>query len=263
MVGYPRISMKIAVLNEKGGVGKTTVSVNLAYGLAKANQRTLLVDLDTQANSSIIYLPEVAEIKTIRDLFLNRTFDPHKAIHPAYVKGQPVPGLQVLPSNRSLKEATEVIATSSHREKLLHNQFKKIIADFDFILMDCPPAPSILTKNAIFTADLLLIPTNYSVYSLDGISELFNTIAEVKEFEPFQYRIVRNIYNASKKTSNQFIEQNLDPFREFVLKTVIRQSEALNQAQMNREPVYAFDSGSNGAIDFSHLTHEIMTYGQN
>jgi chromosome partitioning protein len=116
----------------------------------------------------------------------------------------------------------------------------------------------VLTINAIYAAEYIIIPTIYGKYSLDGIADLFSSIAEVKETENFQYWILRNAFDARNKQTNQFIENQLEPFSTNLLKTIIRKTEAINQAQINNEPVFTFDPKGNGAQDFTALTQEIL-----
>lgn len=257
--------MKIAVMNQKGGVGKTTVSVNLSYALAQAGKKTLLADLDPQANSTRIYYPGAAKPKssdlTIRELLVNKAFDIRKAIVPASVNGQPINDLSLLPSNIHLAITAEQIIATVHKEKLLHNHFKRIEKDYDFIVMDCPPTLNVLSINAIYTAQLILIVTNYGVESLNGVTDLFQSIADVKESEQFNYRILRNGYDARNKDTNRFIEQELNSYEEQLVKTVIRNAQALNQAPMNKEPVFIFAPTSKGVEDFQSLASEIIAYG--
>lgn len=256
--------MKVAVLNQKGGVGKTTVSVNLAYGLAQIGKKTLLADLDPQANSTRIYhsgtLKNRSSDLTVRDLLLNKAASIRDAILTASVNGQLVNDLSLIPSNIHLATTAEQIIATTHKEKLLHNHFRKIEKEFDFVVMDCPPTLNVLTVNAIYTADLILIVTNYGVDSLNGIADLFKSIADVKESDDFSYRIVRNGYDARNKTSNEFIEQELEPYRTQVMKTFIRDVQALNQAPMNKEPIFIFAPTSKGAEDFQNLTSELIAY---
>lgn len=252
--------MKIAILNQKGGVGKTTISVNLAYGLANLGKRTLLIDLDPQAHSSVIYSPPVKPEATVRELFLSRNFDIRTVITPAAINGEAVSCLSIIPSSIHLAITAEQVITQTHREKLLHNHLKKIATEFDFILLDCPPTLNVLTVNAIYTADLILIPTTYGIYSLDGIADLFKSINDVKEGDAYAFHIVRNGYDSRNKQSNEFIEQNLEPFRSHILETLIRRTEAVNQAQMNREPIFTFDPASKGTEDFKSLTQELIRH---
>lgn len=256
--------MKIAVLNQKGGVGKTTVSVNLAYGLTQAGKRVLLADLDPQANATRIYYPGETKPKgtdpTVRDLLLSKTVDIRKTVFPGSVNGQRIERLWLLPSNIHLAITAEQIVVTTHKEKLLHNHLRKIEKDFDFILMDCPPTLNALTINAMYTADLLLIVTDYGIESLNGIADLFRSIEDVKETSDFRYRILRNGYDARNKRSIEFIDQELEPYSQYLLKTVIRDVQALNQAPMNKEPIFTFAPGSKGVEDFQSLTLELMEY---
>ena len=131
--------MIYAVLNQKGGVGKSTITVNLAYGLAQAGKRTLLVDLDPQAHTSITYCPEIPKELTTKEIFTDRSLDPYQLIRPAVVNGESMPHLFIIPSNIRLAITAEQITVRTHREKLLYNHLKRIANDFDAILIDCPP----------------------------------------------------------------------------------------------------------------------------
>lgn len=255
--------MKIAVVNQKGGVGKTTVSVNLAYGLSLAGKKVLLVDMDMQAHSSVIFCPELPKSpdSTIAEALRNRSCEITSLIRPGILGDKEVHNLFVIPSNIHLGVVAEQIAQRTYREKILHNHLKKIESQFDFVILDCPPAVGVVAVNALYTADLVLIPTNYSRYALDGIADLFQTIREVKEDRDDVYLILRNAYDRRNASTNAYIEEQLKPFSDRMLKTVIRKTETINQAQIEGIPVAAFDPKGNGAMDFWSLTQEIITHG--
>lgn len=260
--------MKIIILNQKGGVGKSTITTNLGYGLAMEGKRTLIIDIDPQAHSSVIYSPDLPKKKTVGELFRTKDSDIRELIKPAQVileendheTTAPVENLFILPSNIHLASTAENILSRLHREKILHNHIKIIEHDFDIILVDCPPTLGVLTINAIYTSDLILIPTSYSKYSLDGISDLFNSIAAVKESDQYNYKILRNLKDSRNRKTNEAIEEQLSQFKGNLFNTVIRRSEPINQAQFENLPVFVFDPTSIGTEDFISLTKEILQY---
>ena len=252
--------MKIAILNQKGGVGKTTVSVNLAYGLAQAGKRTLLIDLDPQAHASVIYCPDITRNRTVKEIFERRNADLRELIAPASVHGEPVQNLFLVPSTIHLAVTAERMISQHYREKRLHAQLEKLRDAYDIILLDCPPNLGVITVNAIYTADWILIPTTYGRYSLDGIADLFASIEEIREGQGGCW-ILRNAFDSRNRATNGYIEKQLESVRPHVLKTVIRKSEAINQAQISSEPVLTFDAKGHGAEDFLALTKEVLQHG--
>ncbi len=249
---------KVVVINQKGGVGKSTVAVNLSYGLANKGFKTLLVDLDPQSHSSCIYRPDINKNFTVSNLFMDRSYDIRKVIFPAIVKDSELPNLHIIPSSIHLALVAEQAITATYRELLLHKHFESILNEYDFIIEDCPPTLGVITINAIFTADIIIIPTNYGRYSLDGIADLFKSIEEIKEGHSYRFWLLRNLYEQRNSQTNQYIEQQLNAFKESLFRTILRKNEAINQSQINGEPVAVFNPNSSGAKDFSQLVEEFL-----
>ena len=151
------MAVRIALLNQKGGVGKTSISVNLACGLALEGQKTLLLDLDPQAHASMIYCDD-NPTSTINEIFERRDAELQSLIQPAMVAGEPVDVLRIVPSNIRLAVIAERMITEHFRERRLHTQLQDVENAYDFILMDCPPNLGVLSVNAIYTADVIIIP---------------------------------------------------------------------------------------------------------
>jgi len=249
-----------AILNQKGGVGKTTVSVNLAFGLALFGKKTLIIDLDPQAHSTVIYCQDIPSL-TVRDLLLDRNFKTEKVITQAVVGEKPIDNLFIVPTNIRLAATVEQVISRVHREKLLHYHTSKLKKEFDFIIIDCPPMLGVLTMNAIYASNFNLIPTTYSRYALDGIADLFNTINEVKEGKEYYYYILRNSLDNRTSKTNTFIENQLKDER--LTSTIIEKCEAINQAQIQGEPLYTFDSKSRAVENFNSLTQEVISWQKN
>jgi len=152
----------------------------------------------------------------------------------------------------------EQISSRIHREKILHNHFRKI--SYDYVIMDCPPNLGVITVNAIYTADLILIPVSYDKGALDGMSDLIETIKEVKESSNSAYLIVRNLYDARNKQTNNYIDTELEPFSKNILKTRIRKTESLNQSRIAGEPIKVYDQQSKGTLDYKELMMELIEH---
>ena len=249
---------KIAIINQKGGVGKSTIAVNLSYGLAISGKETLLIDLDPQAHSGEIYKTHIEPKHTIKDLFNDTKLDIHKAIVPGYTKDKRVENLSIIHGNILFSKVAEQVSSRIHREKILHNHLRKL--NFPYIIMDCPPNLGVITLNAIYTADIILIPITYDKGALDGMADLMETVKEVKENASVPYLIIRNQFDARNKQTNAYIDGELSPFKEYTLETRFRKTEALNQARIAGEPIQIYDPTSNGAADCQSLVRELVNY---
>jgi len=252
---------KIAVLNQKGGVGKTTVSVNLAYGLARVGKRTLLVDLDPQAHATAIYCPHAPTDTTIGRVFENRKADIATLVVSAEVKRRSSDTLSIIPSNIHLAVTAERVISQHFREQILDRALKRLQDQYDIILLDCPPNLGVITANAIYTADTILIPTTYGKYSLDGIADLFASIEILRGDRQGGRYILRNAFDSRNRQTNNYINRELEGVKDLLLQTVIRKAEAINQAQITGEPIFTFDPTGHGAQDFEALTREVLRHG--
>jgi chromosome partitioning protein len=154
----------------------------------------------------------------------------------------------------------ERMISQHYRERRLDKALAPVRDEYDFIVLDCPPNLGVITVNAIYTADRVLIPTTYGRYSLDGIADLFASIREIRENADGAYVILRNAFDARNRATNEYIEQQLEAVRANLLSTVIRKSEAINQAQISGEPVFSYDPKGHGSEDFAALTEEVLQH---
>jgi chromosome partitioning protein len=251
----------IAIINQKGGVGKSTVSVNLSFGLYKQGARVLVIDLDPQAHSSCIYCTELQSAEeTIASAFINKKIDINTLIKKAVVGEETINNLSIIPSNIKLATVIEQISATVYRERILQNHLNTIIQDYDYIILDCPPTLGILAVNAIYCANTIIIPTNYGKYSLDGMADLLTAIQEIKENHQYKYFILKNLYEKKNSQTNKYINEQLSSLNDHLLTTIIRKNEAINQAQISNVPIQVFNNSSKGAQDFSLLVDEIIHY---
>lgn len=249
----------IAVINQKGGVGKTATTCNLAYCFAGQNKRTLLVDLDPSANATRIFTNFTSNF-TVKEFLLWKDFN-HNGIPYAYRGGESIDNLFLIPSHISLALAERELGNKPFRETLLNKKLsnRSITSRFDYILLDCPPTLTTLTINAMFAADLMLVPVTYAKDALEGVGDLFDLLGEIKDGHIYDIKIVRNQFDARKKTANSYVSEKLEPFVEqkLVLNTVIRQDEEVNKASINGLTVIDACPSSHAAHDYYSLCTEI------
>ena len=250
----------VAVANQKGGVGKTTTSVNLAAAIALQGRKTLLIDLDPQGNatSGVGVDPRSLE-KTVYNILIKQ--DKFENAH----KETNVQGLSLLPANANLAGAEIELATVDGRERFLSDALRSITDQFDVILLDCPPALGILTINALTMAKSVLIPVQCEYYALEGLSRLIGSIERVKQsVNPslFIEGIVLTMFDARNTLARQVSEQVRDHFGNKVYQTVIPRNVALAEAPSYGRPGILYNVAASGSQAYISLAKEFLEHGE-
>ncbi|MBQ0157423.1 MAG: ParA family protein [Bacteroidales bacterium] len=246
----------IAIANQKGGVGKTTTSMNLAASLATLEKKVLLVDIDPQANASSGMGVDVGQVETSIYECLVDHVDIKEAIYTTDIEG-----LDIVPSHVNLTGADVELLEVKKREYVLRNVLAGIKAEYDFIIIDCSPSLNIITVNAMTAADSVIIPVQCEYFALEGISQLLNTIRLIKkklnanlEIEGF----LLTMYDRRLRLANQIYDEVKRHFQELVFKTVIQRNVKLSEAPSHGLPAILYDADSTGAVNHLALAREII-----
>lgn len=256
MNGVITVARILAIANQKGGVGKTTTSINLAASLAKMNKRVLLVDLDPQGNATMGSGVDKNNLTLSVYEALIGSCEPAEAI----VHNQDS-GYSVLPGNSDLTAAEVELMKSDAGEQHLKQALKKIEPDFDYVLIDCPPSLNMLTLNALVAAHKVLIPMQCEYFALEGLSALSETIAAIAGSLNPQLGIeglVRTMYDPRNKLTEEVSDQLKRHFGDAVYRTVIPRNVRLAEAPSYGLPVIAYDKTSTGALAYIALAGELL-----
>lgn len=249
----------IAIANQKGGVGKTTTSVNLAACLAKLGKKVLLVDIDPQGNSgSGLGIEKQRCEKTVYDCLINGESMAEVVIPTAYEN------LDICPSNISLSGAEIELISVIGRENQLKNAIAPIKEQYDYIFIDTPPSLGLITLNSLTAADSVLIPIQCEFYALEGVSQLIMTIKRVKKaLNPTLdiEGIVLTMFDARTNLSIQVVEEVKKFFPGKVYQTLIPRNVRLSEAPGFGKPIIAYDEASKGAACYMELAQEVMERG--
>lgn len=246
----------IAIANQKGGVGKTTTSINLSACIAEKGKKVLVIDIDPQGNTTSGYGIEKNELEnTIYELMLGEC-----SIEDCIIKDA-IKNVSILPSNVNLAAAEIELIGVERKEYILKNEVDWIRDRYDYIIIDCPPSLSMLTVNAMTTADSVLVPIQCEYYALEGLSQLIHTVNLVKErLNPDldMEGVVFTMYDSRTNLSSQVVENVKSNLRQKIYKTVIPRNIRLAEAPSHGEPINIYDSKSAGAESYRALADEVI-----
>ena len=250
----------IAVDNQKGGVGKTTTAINLSSCLASLGKKVLAIDMDPQGNMTSGLGIDKNEVEyTVYELILGQV-----GIEKVICKDA-LENLDVLPTNINLSAAEIELIGVEEKEFIIRKEVDKVKKNYDFIVIDCPPSLSMLTINAMTTADSVLVPIQCEYYALEGLSQLIHTIDLVKERLNPELKIegvVFTMYDARTNLSLQVVENVKDNLQQTIYKTIIPRNIRLAEAPSHGLPINLYDPKSSGAESYMLLAEEVINKGE-
>ena len=250
--------MIIAITNQKGGVGKTTTAINLAAAMALKGLRTLLIDLDPQANSSLSFV-EIHQLeRTIYDVLT----DPSVEMADVVLEAEQVPNLHFAPSSIALAKIEATLLGELDSYYRLKDKLSKVRRRYDYVIIDTPPALGIITVNAMVAATHVLIPIQSSYFALEGTDDLLETIDKIKQRANRRLQIlgaVLTLFDGRTILSRDIREQVKEVFGDKLFETVISKSVRLEESPAYREPIFSYAPRSSGAFQYYKLSEEILS----
>lgn len=248
----------IAIANQKGGVGKTTTSINLSAALAEKGKKVLVIDTDPQGNTTSGFGVDKNELEnTIYELILGES-----SVQDCIIKNV-IENISILPANVNLAAAEIELIGVDKKEYILKNEIDWVKDQYDYIILDCPPSLNILTINALTTADSVLVPIQCEYYALEGLSQLIHTVNLVKERlnpELDMEGVVFTMYDSRTNLSSQVVENVKDHLNQNVYKTLIPRNIRLAEAPSYGMPINKYDPKSAGAEAYMNLAEEVLKH---
>ena len=251
----------IAVANQKGGVGKTTTTVNLAAALGVLENKVLLIDADPQANATSGLGINVDEVSNGTYQLLEHSIHIKEAI-----VATNSPNVDIIPSHIDLVAIELELVDKEQREYMLRQAIQEVKDDYDYILIDCAPSLGLITLNALTAADSVIIPIQCEYYALEGLGKLLNTIKSVQKVHNPDLDIeglLLTMYDSRLRLSNQVVAEVKKHFQNMVFKTIIQRNIRLGEAPSYGESIIAYDATSKGAVNYINLAHEILKKNKN
>ena len=246
----------IAIANQKGGVGKTTTSINLAASLGVLEQKVLLIDADPQANASSGLGIDVENVEIGTYQILEHSNTPEEAI----IKSS-APNVDVIPAHIDLVAIEIELVDKENREYMLKQALASVKDKYDYIIIDCAPSLGLLTLNALTSADSVVIPIQCEYFALEGLGKLLNTIKSVQKIHNPELDIeglLLTMYDSRLRLSNQVVEEVQKHFNNMVFETIIQRNTKLSEAPSYGESIINYDATSKGAANYLSLAHEII-----